>query len=125
MGRRYLEPHIFEGQHHITSCIFTEIDRTDIKIPAPLMCKRSRKAVVIRMEQEELALGTRIKRIPKFCGMCDRFLQHISRIDFIGRSVRPVYITDQARHLALLRAPRKYLKRTQIRIKIHIRVLFP
>ena len=88
------------------------------------MGQRRRKPVVIRMEEEKLTLRAYIHRISHLRRLGDRLFQHISRVHLIRRSVRAVHVADQSRHLALLRSPREDLKGAQIRIQIHIRILF-
>ena len=120
MRRCDLKSHLLQSQHHITSCVLPEINRSDIEISSSLMRKSRRETVLVRMEQEKFALRSGIESVSQFSGMCDCFFQYISRIHFVRGSVRAVHITDQTRHFSLLWTPGENFKRTQIRIKIHI-----
>ena len=124
MGGSNLKSHVLQCQHHIPPGILAKIKRPHVKISALLMCQRRRQSVIIHVEKEELAFRPHIHRIPHFFRLSDRLFQDIPGIHLIGRPIRAVDVTDQTRHLPLLRSPRKDLKGTQIRIKIHIRVLF-
>ena len=68
VGSFDLIPHIFKCQHHITSGIFSQVYRTEIKISGFFVGKCCRLAILILMEQEKLALRSHIKCISKvFC----------------------------------------------------------
>ena len=124
MGRSDLKSHVLQCQHHIPPGILAKIKRAHIKISALLMCQRRRQAVIIHVEKEKLTFRSHIHRIPHFFCLSDRLFQNIPGIHLIGRPICAVDVTDQTRHFPLLGSPREDLKGTQIRIKIHIRVLF-
>ena len=124
MGGSDLKSHVLQCQHHIPPGILAKIKRAHIKISALLMCQRRRQAVIIHVEKEKLTFRSHIHRIPHFFCLSDRLFQNIPGIYLIGRPICAVDVTDQTRHFTLLGSPREDLKGTQIRIKIHIRVLF-
>ena len=117
MGGFHNKPHILKRQHHIPSRIFPPIHRPQIKIPRLFMGNRRRHGIFIHMEQKKFTLRPRIKRISHFLRFLQRRLQNISGIPLKRLISRPVHITNQPRHLPLLRPPRKNLKRIQIRMQ--------
>ena len=87
------------------------------------MGQRCGPPILVRMEQEELALRPHMEIIPHSLCLRQHFFQNISGIALEHRSVRLIYVADQSRHLSLLRPPRKYHK--CIQIQIQIRILYP
>ena len=58
-----LKSHIFQSQHHVTSCIFAKVQRSQIKIAGILMCPGCRLSVLICFKQKKFALRAYIKFI--------------------------------------------------------------
>ena len=120
VGRFHFKSHILQRQYHISSGIFSKIQRSHIKISCLLMGDGSRHSIIIYMVQEELALWSHIKGIAKGGCFADHFFQDIPGISLIAGAVRTIHITDQAGYFPLLGSPWKCRKCTVIRIQIHI-----
>ena len=74
MGCLDFKSHILKGQDHITSCIFTKVNRTKIKITAFFMGFCRRHTVIICMEKEEFQFRTDIECIAHRICLFDHFL---------------------------------------------------
>ncbi len=123
MGRLNHESHVLQRQHHIPACILPQIQRSQIKIRSALMGKGGGPAVLIRMEQEELAFWPYLEIISHSLCLRQHLFQDIPRVTLKDRPVWLIYIADQPRNLPLLRPPREYGKCIRIRVQIHIRLL--
>ena len=121
MGGFHLKFHGFQIQHNIPAHIFRQVDGGHVKISRRLMGIGGRPPIVVRMEQEKLALRPHLEGIAHLLCLLCRLAQHIPGISLKRLLVYAVDVADQPGHLALLRTPWKDLKGVQIRIKIHIR----
>ena len=78
VARLDLEPHVLQREHDIAPRVLSEIDRTQVEVSCHLPGIRRRISFVVRLEQEELALGPDIEEIAVPCCILNRFLQNIS-----------------------------------------------
>ena len=120
MGRFNFISHVFQIQHHITSCIFSKIQRTDIQISRLLMCHSRRIAIVIGMEQEKLTFRIDITGIAFFLCLACHVFQNISRTVFVRCTIRKIQITDHSGYFSLLWTPWQNCKSIQYRAEIKV-----
>ena len=125
MRSLHCKSHVLQREDHVSSCIFTKIQRAHIKIACLLVGDRCRHSVIVHMIQEEFAFRSYIERVSHGFRLAYDLLQHITGISLITASIRAVHITDQTRHLALLGSPRKCSKSAVIRVQIHITLFHP
>ena len=122
--RNDLKSHFRQCKDHISPCIFSQIQWPDIKISAFFMSNCCRQSIFICMEQKELTLRSDIHGISHLVRFGNCFPQNITWIPLIRSSIFTIDITDQSCYFSLLRPPRENFKGTQIRIQIHIAILF-
>ena len=101
----HLDPHILQSQHHIASCVFSQIQRAHIQIARLFMGNRGRDPVVVRVEKEKFTLRVNIAGVSLFFSGCRCLFQDIARAFPAGFSVGTVKVADHPRHAALLRSP--------------------
>ena len=123
VGSFYLKTHLLKCHNHFPARVLAGIDRADIKKTALFFCLCCRTAVLREIEQEKLALRSRLYAVSKLPRLLQNLPQYMARIPPKRRAVRPVQIADKTRHLSLLRPPRENLEGVKIRIKIDIRLL--
>ena len=120
MGRLDFKAHFFQCQHHIPSCVLSQVHRTDVKITGFFMGGCGGLSAVIRVKQEEFTLRTDLESISHILRFPDHFLEDISGISLESLTICAVYVTDQSGNLSLLGTPGKNLKRIIIRIQIQV-----
>ena len=74
VGSLDFKSHIFKGQYHVTSCIFAQVYRSEIKIACFFVCDRCRLSILILMEQEKLTLRSNIECVSHLSRFCDLLL---------------------------------------------------
>ena len=82
------------------------VQRAKVEVPGLVVGLGGGLALLVGLEQEELALGTYIKCIAHFCGTIHHPLQHRPGVTHKGGAVGIVHIADETGHLAPLGAPR-------------------
>ena len=117
------KPHILQRHHHITTGVFSQIQRADIHISGLFMSYGCRHAVFILVEQEKFTFRINLKRISFLFNLFHRLFQDFSRADRKRCSICPADITQKSCNFSLLRSPWQDYKGIQIRAQIHI--LFP
>ena len=124
VGSLDLEAHILKGNAHITAAVSAEVNVVKVEIACLVVGFGCRSALVVRVEKEELKLGTDIKLIAHIVRFFDRSLENISRIARERSSVGTVNVADQTCRLSFGQMiPRKNDERIVVGIKIHIRLL--
>ena len=112
--------HIFQCKHHISSCIFSKIQRTDIQISGLLVCHRCWISIIFCMKQEKFTFRINVAGITLSLRFSGNIFQNISWTVFIWRSIRKIQITDHSCHFSLLWTPRQDCKCIKYRSEIQI-----
>ena len=105
MRRLHFHSHIFQCKNHVTSRIFSKIQRTDIQVSRLLMCHSCRISIIIGMKQEKLTFRINITGIAFILCLTCNIFQNISWTVLIWRSIRKIQITDHSGYFSLLWSP--------------------
>ena len=119
-GGFYPDPQLFQGKHHVSSGVFTKIQRTEIQIACLVVSGHGCHPVFICVKEKEFAL----RRCLRFDSHCFCLFQYIlqdgSGTSLVSFPILVVNITDQACHFSLLGTPWQDGEGIRIRMEIHI-----
>ena len=118
-----LKAHLLQRKADLAPRSLAVIQRPQIEIARLVARLRRRLALLVRLEQEKLALRAHVEAVAHVRRLLQHALEHPARIAHERRSVRIVHVADQPRHLPLLRTPRQHHERIQIRIQVLVRLV--
>ena len=115
-----LKAHFFQIQADLTAGQFTHVRGAQVKVTGGIVGLGCGVAVLVGVEQEELALGAYIKGKAHFFSLTDGLFQNVAGVSLEGSAVRLVYIADQPGDTAMLGVPGIQREGIQIRTQVHI-----
>ena len=105
VGGLNLKAHLFQRHADLAAGALAVVERAQVKVAGLVGGLRGRRALLVRLEEEELALGADVEGIAHIRRALKFLFQHAARVAHKGRAVRVVYVADEARHPAVLRPP--------------------
>ena len=118
-----LKAHLFQRHADLAAGAFAVVERAEVKVAGLVGGLRGRRALLVRLEEEELALGADVEGIAHVRRALKLLFQHAARVAHEGRAVRVVHVADEARHLAVLRSPGKDGEGIQVGAQVLVALL--
>ena len=109
-----LNVHLLERQADLTAHVFRLVERRDVEIFAVVVGDGGRVAVLVELEQVELARGAHGQRVAGLARAAARLPQQIAAVALERRAVRVADVAVKANDAALCRAPRQHGKRGRV-----------
>ena len=123
VGRLDLKAHLLKRHADLPAGVLAVVERTQVKVGGLVGRRGSRRALLVRLEQEGLALRADVERIAHCLRALELPLQNPARVSDAGDAVRIVYVAEQARHLDALRQPGQDCEGIQIGIQVLVALL--
>ena len=106
----YLEAHLLQGEADVAADELAVVDGAEVKVARLVAGLGGRAAVLVRLEEEELALRADVEGVAHVRRPLERALEHAARVADEGRAVGVVDVADEPRGAAVPEAQGRMVK---------------